>query len=105
MDLPKDFKDILNAVTNKRARFVIDTILDKGYCSRIIGFLMKSAEIQPICWTQIILCFYHLQQIGINPGHVNTVPIGLKKIEKCVKPAIMPIRKIISILLEKQRKN
>lgn len=33
MDLPKDFKDILNAVTNKRARFVIDTILDKGYCS------------------------------------------------------------------------
>ncbi len=33
MDLPKEFKDILAAVTNKRARFVIDTILDKGFCS------------------------------------------------------------------------
>ncbi|MEY8516559.1 hypothetical protein AALC25_06410 [Lachnospiraceae bacterium 29-84] len=33
MDLPEDFKDMLYAVTNKRARFVIDTILDKGFCS------------------------------------------------------------------------
>lgn len=33
MNLPEDFKDILAAVTNKRARFVIDTILEKGFCS------------------------------------------------------------------------
>lgn len=33
MDLPQDFMNILNAVTNKRARFVIDTILKNGYCS------------------------------------------------------------------------
>ena len=33
MNLPDDFMDVLNAVTNKRARVVIDTILEKGYCS------------------------------------------------------------------------
>lgn len=32
-DLPKDFMEILNNVTAKRARFVIDTILRQGYCS------------------------------------------------------------------------
>ncbi len=32
-DLPEDFLDVLSAVTNKRARFVIDTILEKGSCS------------------------------------------------------------------------
>ena len=34
MDLPQDFIDVFNAVTNKRARFVIDTILKNGYCSK-----------------------------------------------------------------------
>lgn len=33
MDLPQDFKEILDAVTNKRARFIIDKILEKGFCS------------------------------------------------------------------------
>ena len=33
MDLPQEFKAVLDTVTNKRARFVIDTILDKGFCS------------------------------------------------------------------------
>ena len=33
MDIPEDFKEALDAVTNKRARFVIDTILNKGFCS------------------------------------------------------------------------
>lgn len=33
MDIPVDFKEVLDAVTKKRARFVIDTILDKGFCS------------------------------------------------------------------------
>lgn len=33
MDLPEDFKEVLAAVVNKRARFVIDTILEKGFCS------------------------------------------------------------------------
>lgn len=33
MDLSNDFLEKLNSVTNKRARFVIDTILNKGYCS------------------------------------------------------------------------
>lgn len=33
MELPKDFRKILDYVTNKRARFVIDTILNKGFCS------------------------------------------------------------------------
>ena len=33
MDIPADFKEVLDAVTNKRARFVIDTILNKGFCS------------------------------------------------------------------------
>lgn len=32
-DLPKDFLELLESVKNKRARFVIDTILEKGYCS------------------------------------------------------------------------
>ena len=32
-NLPKDFTDIIKSVTNKRARFVIDTILKKGFCS------------------------------------------------------------------------
>ena len=32
-DLPKDFLDELNSVKNKRARFVIDTILEKGVCT------------------------------------------------------------------------
>lgn len=32
-DLANDFKEKLDSVTNKRARCVIDTILDKGYCS------------------------------------------------------------------------
>lgn len=33
MNLPEDLKKLLDAVTNKRARFVIDTILQKGFCS------------------------------------------------------------------------
>lgn len=33
MTLPEEFIELLNTVTNKRARFVIDTILEKGYCS------------------------------------------------------------------------
>lgn len=33
MNLPQDFVERLNGVKNKRARFVIDTILKKGYCS------------------------------------------------------------------------
>lgn len=33
MHLPEEFMGLLNTVTNKRARFVIDTILEKGYCS------------------------------------------------------------------------
>ena len=33
MNLPQDFKDLLDSVTNKRARFVIDTIMKKGFCS------------------------------------------------------------------------
>lgn len=33
MNLPENFKEALDAVTNKRARFVIDTILEKGFCS------------------------------------------------------------------------
>lgn len=33
MNLPKDFQKMLDAVTNKRARFVIDTIQRKGFCS------------------------------------------------------------------------
>lgn len=33
MILSNEFKEILDAVTNKRARFVIDTILEKGFCS------------------------------------------------------------------------
>ena len=33
MNLPDDLKKLLSSVTNKRARFVIDTILEKGYCS------------------------------------------------------------------------
>lgn len=33
MDLPEDFRERLDSVTNKRARFVIDTILKKGFCS------------------------------------------------------------------------
>lgn len=32
-NLPEDFLRVLNSVKNKRARFVIDTILEKGYCS------------------------------------------------------------------------
>lgn len=32
-DLPEDFLEFLNGITAKRARFVIDTILKKGYCS------------------------------------------------------------------------
>ena len=33
MNLPEDFREVLDAVTNKRARYVIDTILQKGFCS------------------------------------------------------------------------
>lgn len=33
MELSEDFKKVLANVTNKRARFVIDTILNKGFCS------------------------------------------------------------------------
>ncbi len=33
MELPKDFIEVLKGVKNKRAKFVIDTILKKGYCS------------------------------------------------------------------------
>ena len=32
-NIPTDFKEKLDSVTNKRARFVIDTILQKGFCS------------------------------------------------------------------------
>lgn len=32
-DLPIDFLDLLEKVNNKRARFVIDTILQKGFCT------------------------------------------------------------------------
>lgn len=32
-DLPKDFLEVLDSVTNKRARFVIDTVLEKGSCT------------------------------------------------------------------------
>lgn len=31
--VPQEFRKILDAVTNKRARFVIDTIMEKGFCS------------------------------------------------------------------------
>ena len=33
MYIPDDFRQLLDSVTNKRARFVIDTILEKGSCS------------------------------------------------------------------------
>lgn len=33
MDLPEDFRKTLKNVTNKRAKFVIDTILKKGFCN------------------------------------------------------------------------
>lgn len=33
IEIPEDLKKVLDAVTNKRARFVIDTILEKGFCS------------------------------------------------------------------------
>lgn len=33
MNLSKDFKELLDSVSNKRARFVIDMILEKGFCS------------------------------------------------------------------------
>lgn len=33
MNLPEDFRKKLDAVTNKRARFVIDKILENGFCS------------------------------------------------------------------------
>ena len=33
MNIPDDFKQLLDSVTGKRARFVIDTILEKGSCS------------------------------------------------------------------------
>lgn len=33
MEKNEDLKKVLDAVTNKRARFVIDTILKKGFCS------------------------------------------------------------------------
>ena len=33
MNLPEDFREVLESVTNKRARFLIDTILQKGFCS------------------------------------------------------------------------
>lgn len=33
MDLPEDFLEVLNSVSNKRAKFVIDKILERGYCS------------------------------------------------------------------------
>ena len=32
-DFPNDFAELLMSVTNKRARFVIDTILEKDFCS------------------------------------------------------------------------
>lgn|GEM_PF-31101 len=32
-EIPDEFRAKLNSVTNKRAKFVIDTILQKGYCS------------------------------------------------------------------------
>lgn len=32
-DLPADFLEVLDSVTSKRARFVIDTILEKGSCT------------------------------------------------------------------------
>lgn len=32
-ELSEEFRDKLKSVTNKRARYVIDTILDKGFCS------------------------------------------------------------------------
>lgn len=32
-NLPKDFLELLDSVTNKRARFVIDTILENGSCT------------------------------------------------------------------------
>ena len=33
MELPEDFESVLSAVKNKRAKFVIDTIKEKGFCS------------------------------------------------------------------------
>lgn len=33
MRIPKEFRQLLDSVTNKRARFVIDTILRKGFCT------------------------------------------------------------------------
>ncbi len=33
MKIPAEFEELLKSVTNKRARFVIDTILEKGFCT------------------------------------------------------------------------
>ena len=33
MEISKEFREVLDSVTNKRARFVVDTILKKGFCS------------------------------------------------------------------------
>ena len=33
MEISEEFKKVLDAVTNRRARVVIDTILEKGYCT------------------------------------------------------------------------
>ena len=32
MDIPEDFKKVLDSVTNKIAKYVIYTILNKGFC-------------------------------------------------------------------------
>ena len=33
MELPEDFEKVLSSVKNKRAKFLIDTIKEKGFCS------------------------------------------------------------------------
>ena len=54
MDLSQEFIDVLKAVTKKRARFVIDTILEKGYCSTED---LKNAgyEHAPVSYTHLTL--------------------------------------------------
>ncbi len=108
MELPKDFRKVLADVTNKRARFVIDTILSKGFCStedlKNAGYEHAPRAARDVRELGIYFIYYLHQQIEINHQLVNVVKTGRKKIFLCARHVIMHIQKIISILQDKKKK-
>ncbi len=87
--LSDDFMEKLNSVTNKRARFVIDKILEQGFCS--------TQDLKDGGYEHAPRAARDVRELGIPL-------VTFKGMWNFVKHVTMPFLNIMSILQERNRK-